>query len=79
MQYGNDEAYDEMIRMEKGLNRTMQYGNILEKHSILRPISLFKSYYVVWKLANMGRIIPIAAGLNRTMQYGNNIFLGTEM
>ena len=22
----------------------------------------FKSYYVVWKLANMGRIIPIVAG-----------------
>ena len=56
------------------LNRTMQYGNNLTTILLFSIKGKFKSYYVVWKLANLGRIIPIAIGLNRTMQYGNAYF-----
>ena len=33
---------------EKGLNRTMQYGNFSQTKKI-RHATTFKSYYVVWK------------------------------
>ena len=52
------------------LNRTMQYGNFLRGHQVLRCADRFKSYYVVWKLDGLEQII-CDEGLNRTMQYGN--------
>ena len=51
MQYGNDRVYLVFFFATDSLNRTMQYGN--QKKSGRRSlfVSVFKSYYVVWKLA----------------------------
>ena len=40
------------------------------------PASLFKSYYVVWKLGGWCENSHGEMGLNRTMQYGNSCMCG---
>ena len=58
---------------KKGLNRTMQYGNSLQRQGQAQHSHAFKSYYVVWKLL-CGHILGFRhSGLNRTMQYGNYV------
>ena len=46
----------------------METGFNCLNHGFLRP---FKSYYVVWKLADARAKKKEDDGLNRTMQYGN--------
>ena len=42
--------FDGVFRVDVGLNRTMQYGNLCQRIEDLPGIEEFKSYYVVWKL-----------------------------
>ena len=72
MQYGNLETISILNAHTESLNRTMQYGNMKYFGRREKQTDVFKSYYVVWKLAPV--IAPIAIGfcLNRTMQYGNS-------
>ena len=56
----------------RSLNRTMQYGNLLNFAPFFEQFLPFKSYYVVWKLIQITVIsFETAVSLNRTMQYGN--------
>ena len=71
MQYGNDFLYGVKTNHSICLNRTMQYGNLLILHAPPMRISLFKSYYVVWKPFSPSFNFFTVEGLNRTMQYGN--------
>ena len=50
MQYGNVLPSDSTTYTIPGLNRTMQYGNFTTWQLIRVSPTLFKSYYVVWKL-----------------------------
>ena len=54
-----------------GLNRTMQYGNMEKRRTVVRLTFAFKSYYVVWKPQAPHAPSPGSPCLNRTMQYGN--------
>ena len=70
MQYGNYSFFSQYRNTAYRLNRTMQYGNpSLQFYDGLT--TLFKSYYVVWKLTFILELVAFRAGLNRTMQYGN--------
>ena len=70
MQYGNSVVKKNMRYTQYSLNRTMQYGNRKNKRSG-GVKSVFKSYYVVWKLSGTTKSGGERKRLNRTMQYGN--------
>ena len=50
MQYGNFSFRKIKFIQNIGLNRTMQYGNYVPEVFYTLAESVFKSYYVVWKL-----------------------------
>ena len=41
------------------LNRTMQYGNKVNRIPLCFENAQFKSYYVVWKLKNNKMVLPL--------------------
>ena len=55
-----------------GLNRTMQYGNLLSEYGIILLFSGLNRTMQYGNYKSKGRTIKYTSSLNRTMQYGNS-------